>query len=50
MEGCHQRKLNQIDEYDTFKDLGTGTKAPAEYKKIQVHLVFNVKHDGRHKA
>jgi hypothetical protein len=42
----------QIDEYETFKDLGhkSVTKAPEGYKKIRVHLVFDVKHDGRHKG
>ncbi len=42
----------QIDEYDTFEDRGhsNNTKAPEGYKKIRVHLVFAVKHDGRHKA
>ena len=41
-------ELSQIDEYDTFKDLGRGAKAPAGYKKITVHFVFAVKQDGRH--
>ena len=43
-------ELNQLNEYDTFKDLGKGARAPTDYKKIQVHFVFAVKHDGRHKA
>lgn len=45
-------ELTQIDEYKTFRDLGHHTKAqpPAGYKKIRVHFVFDVKHDGRHKA
>ena len=45
-------ELLQIDEYQTFHDLGHHTKAnpPAGYKKIRVHLVFDVKHDGRHRA
>ena len=43
-------ELAQIDEYKTFQDLGKGTAAPPGYKKISVHLVFDVKHDGRHKA
>jgi hypothetical protein len=38
-------ELTQIDDYDTFID-----KPPAGYKKIRVHLIFDVKHDGRHKA
>jgi len=43
-------ELDQIDEYNTFKDLGKGAQVPNGYKKIRVHLVFDVKHDGRHKA
>ncbi|KAL7555621.1 hypothetical protein ACA910_007032 [Epithemia clementina (nom. ined.)] len=51
-------ELKQIDDYQTFKDVGKAeikTKgqvmnAPEGYKKIRVHLVFAVKHDGRHKA
>jgi hypothetical protein len=45
-------ELKQIDEYQTFKDVGhlkTSQPTP-EYKKIRVHFVFDVKHDGRHKA
>ena len=36
--------------YGFFKDCGTNVKDPNGYKKINVHLVFDVKHDGRHKA
>ena len=45
-------ELKQIDEYDTFIDKGHHTKinSPSEYNKIRVHLIFDVKHDGRHKA
>ena len=45
-------ELQQIYEYDTFTDLGhhTSTSIPTGYKKIRVHFVFDVKHDGRHKA
>jgi hypothetical protein len=45
-------ELAQIDEYITFVDKGHHTKAspPNGFKKIRVHLVFDVKHDGRHKA
>jgi hypothetical protein len=44
--------LGQIDEYTTFIDKGHRTKVnpPSGFKKIRVHLVFDVKHDGRHKA
>ena len=45
-------ELLQIQEYETFKSLGhkSTAKVPPGYKKIRVHLVFDVKHDGRHKA
>ena len=43
-------EMTQLDEYNTFKDQGKGGTAPAGYKKIRVHLVFNIKHDGHHKA
>jgi hypothetical protein len=45
-------ELGQIDEYTTFIDKGHHTKVnpPSGFKKIRVHLVFDVKHDGRHKA
>ena len=41
-----------IMEYKTFTDLGhmSQAKVPVGYKKIHVHLVFDIKHDGRHKA
>jgi hypothetical protein len=43
-------ELTQIDDYHTFIDKGhhTKVKAPAGYRKV--HLIFDVKHDGRHKA
>ena len=43
-------ELLQLDEYETFRDLGRGAKAPAGYKHICCHFVFDVKHDGRHKS
>jgi hypothetical protein len=45
-------ELQQINEYNTFTDLGhhTKTTAPSGHKKIRVHFVFDVKHNGRHKA
>ena len=43
-------ELKQQDDYDTFDDKGPNWKPDPGYKKITVHLVFAVKHDGRHKA
>ena len=43
-------EANQLDEYDTFVDKGKGAAIPSGYKKIRCHFVYDVKHDGRHKA
>ena len=43
-----QLEMSQLDDYSTFKDVGK--VIPDGYKKIRVHLVYDVKHDGRHKA
>ncbi len=42
--------MEQLHEYWTFKDLGKSGTTPAGFKKIRVHLVFDVKHDGCHKS
>ena len=39
-------ELSQLQEYNTFKDLGKGALGPEGYKKIKVHMVYDVKHDG----
>ena len=43
-------ELAQLHEYKTFRDMGSGATIPSGYKKIRTHLIFAVKHDGRHKA
>jgi hypothetical protein len=45
-------ELAQIDEYITFIDNSHHTKASPRngFKRIRVHLVFDIKHNGRHKA
>ena len=43
-------ELAQIDEYETFDDRGETRTPPEGYKKIRVHMVYDIKHDGRHKA
>jgi hypothetical protein len=45
-------EMSQLVEYDTFRDLGHKDTAPPPtgYKKIPTHLVYDCKHDGRHKA
>ena len=45
-------ELSQLDDYNVFIDKGEYQvdKIPKGFQKIRVHLVFDVKHDGRHKA
>ena len=51
-------EMSQIKEYQVFSDEGKAEwengklkNGPSkEYQMVRVHLVFDVKHDGRHKA
>ena len=43
-------ELHQLIGYNTFKDMGKHAPTPIGYKRIKAHLVYDVKHDGRHKA
>ena len=43
-------EMNQIDEYETFRNMGRGVKPPRDHQRIRVHFVFDVKHDLRRKA
>jgi Reverse transcriptase (RNA-dependent DNA polymerase) len=45
-------KLSQIDEYISFINKGHHIKVtpPTGFKRIRVHIVYDVKHDGRHKT
>ena len=47
-----QLETQQQHECDTCKDLGHHRCAsiPEGHKKIRAHFVFDIKHDGRHKA
>ena len=45
-----KKELGQIDDYETFLNMGKGYKPGPDYKRINVHIVYAVKHDGRHKA
>ena len=51
-------EMDQINDYKVFQDHGKAqidpksrkvSNAPDGYQKIRVHLIFPVKHDGRHK-
>ena len=43
-------EMGQLMEYNTFIDKGKGDIAPDGYKKIRCQMIYDVKHDGRHKA
>ena len=45
-------EMGQLFDYECFDDRGHKSTAtvPEGYKKIRVHLVYAVKHDGRYKA
>ncbi len=43
-------EMDQIDDYETFCDLGPGKPPPRNYVFIRVHFVFDVKHDLRRKS
>ena len=49
-EEAIEKELNQLLDYDTFVILERGKKAPLGYKRVTLHLTFDVKHDGRRKA
>src|SRR5687768_17921135 len=43
-------ELASMEAYQVFKDQGFKAEPPPGYKVIRVHLIYDVKHDGRHKA
>jgi hypothetical protein len=43
-------EMVQLDDYDCFHDQGKGVDIPKGFKKIRVHLIYDVKHNARHKA
>ena len=47
---AEETELSQIDEHESFVDKGVGCKMGSDHKRIRVHMVHAVKHDGRHKA
>ena len=39
-----------MKENKVFKNISKGTKIPDGFKNIHVHMIYDVKHDGRHPA
>lgn len=43
-------EIKLLHQYNTFEDAGTDKSIPAGYKRIICLWVYDVKHDGRHRA
>ena len=43
-------EMESMEDYQVFKDTGMNATPPPDYKTIRVHLIYDVKHDGRHKG
>ena len=43
-------EMVQLTEYETFIDKSKGCQPPSGYERIRCHMVYDVKHDGRHKS
>ena len=43
-------EMKQVYEYDSFRSKGKKAQVPKDHVMIRVHLIFDVKQDGRHKA
>ena len=42
--------MDCMKDFSVFKDIGNGVKVPDGFKNIRVHMIYDVKHDGRHHA
>ena len=51
-QDAEKLEIGQLFDYNCFIDRGHKSTAtvPEGYKKIRLHLIYAVKHDGRHKA
>ena len=43
-------EMELMGSYSVFKDLGRNASVPEGFKNIRVHLIFDCKHDGRHRG
>ena len=43
-------EMSQLDEHGSFINHGIGKTAPQDYTIIKTHLIYEIKHDGRHKS
>ena len=47
---CTKVEMDKTYEYKTFESLGKGGRKPKDHTMIRVHLVYDVKQDGRRKS
>lgn len=43
-------EINKMKEYQVFQVLPRGAAPPQGYSRIPLHFVYDVRHDGRHRA
>ena len=43
-------ELQQLKDYDTFHSIGYKAPVPEGYTKIPCHIMYDIKHCGRHKS
>ena len=46
-------EFEKLDKYEVFEDLGDpkrGARIPSGYRTIRIHIVYDVKNDGRHRS
>ena len=47
---AEEKERSCFREYQVFKDTGKNGRPPASYKLLKILLVYDVKHDGQHRA
>jgi hypothetical protein len=50
MERSRTNEIESLEEYDVFKDIAIGTVPPMSYKNIRCHMIYDIKHNGRHQG
>src|SRR5687768_14059684 len=49
-QNATRTELESMESYQVFKDYRFKATSLPDYKVIQVYLIYDVKHDGRHKV
>jgi hypothetical protein len=43
-------EIEALNNYDTIVDLGRGVYPSSDFTRIRCHMVYDLKHDGRHRS